>query len=892
MSDSTNTALPSLRPGIKLLGMSLVFLAVHFGNAIAIAQDSPSETDETDELIRRFCVHCHQGDDPEAELRIDDSQLQTPSAINIDMARKILDAIESSRMPPKDEPHPSPKQRRRMVAWATTTLENLEANARNQGITTRNRRLTVDEYEYTMRSLFGVDARFADLLPEDPLSEVGYRNSNERLGLSSLQLEAYLDSARRAVDRYVSMGQIKEAPLRYQIEFEDLYYSTANRYVTLERAPSPLDKDTFDRRTRSNRMTPPSYVDPLGPTLAGAYTEVESMRAAIPKLHQQYVALPKRLATGELVIRVRAAGTPDRNGRFPRMRVEAGITLGDGCSIDKRALGETDVSAAVDSPRVYEFRIRLEDVPSKGALKQEDSFDRLSVFDMDQIFLSNVSCDPHAIFGLGRGAYAEMDKGSKSIAGHLAEMSSQRVGFLHLDSMEIEMWPGGGAADPEYRWRLSAEAIARGKTEGSEITREFLTRFMPQAFRRPVSDREIQTKLNLFAALQEQGESFETSFKETLAAVLVSPSFLFLHSDGHSLPKKNPISSAVVKPFSDYRLASRLSYLLWLSPPDESLLRHARAKRLNRPDVLRRESIRMMHDVRARRFLDQFCRGWLRLDRHSDVIVDRAAFPDYDTDLADLAVQETRELFAYVFTNRRSALELLDSDYAILNDRLAAHYGIDGVQSGEWQRIELPPSSVRGGLLTHSSVATINSDGIDSHPIRRGAWLLDRILNTPPPPPPPNVPELDPNDPETRGLSLKERIELHRQPGTCLNCHQKIDPWGLAMENLDATGRWRDAIAGEDASGEEIKPIDASVKLDNGHHLQGIRELKGYLRNQRAEQFAAALVYHLVTFSSGQKPNHSDRETLHQIEKQFIESDYRIDELMLSYIQSPLFRRP
>lgn len=365
------------------------------------------------------------------------------------MFESIMNMVASGQMPPEDAESPSADEQQFITSWIARRLDE-RAHARRSSNWTRNRRLTNEEYNFTMQSLFGVDAEFADALLPDPVSQDGFQNNGELLGLSSLQMECYLDSARRAVERYVQFGEPAEQPVRYHIELEDLYYSTADRYGTRKKAPQPIDRKTFDARRVANRGSDPQYAGPFSPVPPGAFSTDEALRAAIPKLHQQYVALPEFMTTsGEMIVRLRAAGTPDRNGRFPRLRVEAGITLGDGCSMDKRLLGEIDVTARRDEPAAYTFRIRMEDVPTKGTLRDEEAFDRLSVFDMLQLFVSNASRDEQAIYDLGRGGYPASK--SHRVDAPLEQMADAGVNFLYLDCVEVEMLPGI-TADGDYDW--------------------------------------------------------------------------------------------------------------------------------------------------------------------------------------------------------------------------------------------------------------------------------------------------------------------------------------------------------------------------------------------------------------------------------------------------------
>ena len=574
-----------------------------------------------------------------------------------------------------------------------------------------------------------------------------------------------------------------------------------------------------------------------------------------------------------MIVRVKAAGAPDRKGRYPRMRVEAGITLGDGCSIDKRLLGEADVAAPLDSPKTFEFRVRLEDVPTKGQLDQKTYVDRLSVFDLDQIFISNMTCDSRAIFALGRGGYSDPEKGSRKIAKHLQQLKADQTTLLYLDSIEIEMLPGVGSENAAYRWQID-QVDAQDQQSAAQT---FVKRFMRAAYRRPVDSREVANKMTLFGNLKKQGYSFDESLRETLAATLVSPSFLF--RDSAPIASNGLQTESARRNITPHQLAARLSYFLWLSPPDEKLTKLADNRSILSADVLRREARRLLENPRSRRLADSFCRQWLRLDKLKQVGVDRESYPTYDEELGVDALNETLEFFFEVFKNDTSAFDLLDSNYAFLNHRLAEHYGIKGITDGHLQKVTLPQDSVRGGLLSQASLLTMNSDGVDSHPIRRGVWLLDRLLHDPPPPPPPNVPPLEDTRVESAQLSLQQRIALHRQAEACQSCHEKIDPWGIPLEEFDATGMLR-------------QKSESDTQFPDGTAIHGIKELKRYLVDRHRERFADSVVHHLLTYTLGRPPDMFDRPHVDEIRTRFSNSNYRIRELVMAIVENPLFRQP
>lgn len=807
------------------------------------------------------------------------------------LIERALDAVQSGQMPPEDAVELTADERQALVRELQDILTQSATTSRQSWAASRNRRLTRDEYNYTMQHIFGIDAEFSDLLPTDALSAEGYRNDIQRSDLTGLHLEACLASARRGVKRYVQFiphaasedtKAEQAAPvsasggLYYAIEFEDLFYSTADRYTGLERAPQPISRKEFLDRREQSLSQAAKYTDPLSPRVSGAYSDDEMLRPAIPKLHQQYVAYPKRLPVGELIVRVRAAGSVDRFGRPPMMRVEAGITLGDGCSIDKRVLGDVEVRADLEHPQTFEFRIRLEDLPAKGDLTGDEWVDRLSIFDLNQIFISNITADSQAIFDKGRGAYATPEAGSEAIADSLETMLKRRTNFLYLDRIEIEMLPGAGGDNRDYRWRFD-ETVRKDGTHAFVELESQLGGFLRAAFRRRVTDKEVQSKIRLFRSFCKQGMSPRASLQETLAAVLVSPSFLYQMPQWPTETELNPQQRDA------YTLASRLAYALWLQAPDKELLELARQGTLLQDNVLRGQITRLLADPRSERFLRDFCFQWLRLDKHRNVAIDREAYPKFDDLFAEASIEETLAYFVEVFNTESSALDLLDSDYTVLNDLLAEHYAQPVPASGRFQRVKLADGSARGGLLTQASLLTMNSDGLDSHPIRRGVWLLDRLLDLPPPPPPPNVPDLDSNDPDFRGLSLKEKIERHRAPGACQGCHARIDPWGIAFENFDAIGQWRTTLSGAD------RTVDASTVLPDGQSISGAAQVKRHLRTHYRKEFAEALTRNLLTYFLGRHLDYLDEPEVQRLSDSFIESDFRMKTLIASILCSDLF---
>ena len=392
---------------------------------------------------------------------------------------------------------------------------------------------------------------------------------------------------------------------------------------------------------------------------------------------------------------------------------------------------------------------------------------------------------------------------------------------------------------------------------------------MPRAWRRAISDDEIERKLALFASLRPQAEDFQEALLETFAAVIASPHFLVLSGP---------------EPLGSSEVATRLACFLWCSLPDNVLRDRAADGSLAAPGALAEQARRLLADPRSRRFAEQFTRQWLGLDRLEYLEVDRSRYPRFHPLLAEAMQAEPTACFEELLRSNGSVLELLDADYVLVNERLARHYGLRGVVGNEFRRVSLEGDRRRGGLLTQAGLLAMNADGVDSHPLKRGVWLLERLLNDPPPPPPPAVPRIDLADPEIAKLTLKERLLDHRNQAACRSCHERIDPWGIALENYDAIGGWREEVGGQ--------PVDAVSTLFNGQTLAGVEGLKQYLVEARAAQFRRAMISTLARFALGRPLTFADHAQLEAIAADLDEQGDGLATMIEVLVESDLFRSP
>ncbi len=437
------------------------------------------------------------------------------------------------------------------------------------------------------------------------------------------------------------------------------------------------------------------------------------------------------------------------------------------------------------------------------------------------------------------------------------------------------------APAPIYNHSKRVEVVSsdvRGDAE--RIIRNFARR----AFRRPVTEDDIVPLMALVESKLGEGYSFEQAVRVGLKAVLVSPSFLFLRESPGRL--------------DDYALASRLSYFLWSSLPDEALFELAAEGRLHEPAVLREQVERMLADDKAAAFTENFVGQWLGLRDIDFTEPSHILYPEYDEMLRHAMVRETELFFQEVLKHNLSLANFVASDFSLLNERLAKHYGIPGVEGSEFRKVNLPPDSHRGGVLTMASVLKVTANGTSTSPVMRGAWVLDRILGTPPPRPPADVPALEP---DIRGATtIREQLSKHRSIESCAACHALIDPPGFALESFDVVGGWRDnyrttghgesvTVDGRRMPYHKGKPVDPADVQPDGRRFASIDELKQLLLADK-DQLARSLTEKLLTYATGQAPSTADKPTVKAIVGRVREKEYGLQSLVHEIVQSDAFQ--
>lgn len=458
--------------------------------------------------------------------------------------------------------------------------------------------------------------------------------------------------------------------------------------------------------------------------------------------------------------------------------------------------------------------------------------------------------------------------GAAFINDHVEEGRDRNLYVMGIE-LHGPVWDGNTPL-PETHRRLFVQDPGTDGTEAA--TRKVLEAFAHRAYRRPVRPEELAKLVSLAARRQQAGDDWTQAVKVAMKAALVSPSFLYRIEW-----QQDPADAGQVVDLSDFALASRLSYFLWSTMPDDRLLALAQRGEL-RPN-LAAEIRRMLADPKARELARNFGGQWLETRNLATSRPNRRMF-SWDNELRTAMGRETEEFFHFLLTANRSVLEFLSAEYTFVNERLARHYGIEGVSGSEFQRVSLDPSR-RRGLLTHASVLTVTSDPTRTSPVKRGKWVLENLLGTPPPPPPPNVPTLE-SAKELHG-TLRQRLEQHRADPACANCHAMLDPIGFGLENFDATGAWRDLDDGQ--------PVASAGRLTSGQQFSNAAELTTILLRDKSDQFVRTLAGKLLTFALGRGVEYYDKPALNEIVEKARKDDFAFHSLVIAIAESVPFQK-
>lgn len=822
-------------------------------------------------VLNRACVECHGPDTQEGNVRIDSLDPDLLHGSDVNWWIEILAVLSKGEMPPADEAALADADRSKLVEWLSSQIQLASTVRRAEQGHSSFRRMTRYEYNYALQDLLGLPYDFAKDLPPDPVSEDGFQNSSETLHMSAVQFETYRELGRNALKRAMARGERPE-PSYWGVSMkaasadewikqdEELEKIKQTHKDDPEKLKQELEREAARFRARPNAIHYKDLATGRTASVTWRYPGAKyawkpsKSRPEIPPDFDQVAVIPPNQKlivelgdaipdAGTLRVRVRASRASADHGPAPSLQLEFGWQASNDSQASVR-ISDHDlvIDAAPGQPEFYQWEIPLSEVYPRNSVRGISKLGDLPS-PSEYVRLVNSSVSPGDI----------------------------QIDYVEVTAPVYEQWP------PESHNRIFIDSA--NKAEETAYAREVLTHFMSRAWRRTVTASEVEQKLALFTRLRPAREDFQEAMIEVLATVLSSPKFLYLV---RTEQQRQSDESEVGRRLTDSELATRLSMFLWCSTPDEELLELAAKGRLGDRDVLIGQVKRLLADERSRRFSNHFVRQWLGMQLLDYLNVDRKAYPQFGPALKEAMQEEPVAFFHEVLQHDHSVLDFIHADYTMVNERLARHYGLSEVFGNHFRRVQLGPQQRRGGLLTQAGLLAMNSDGKDSHPLKRGIWMLKSLLDDPPPPPPAAVPKIDLADPEIARLTLKQRIEDHRNQPACISCHAKIDPWGIAFENFDAVGGWRTQIEG--------KPVDASSVLFNGQKLDGMAGLKRFLLENRQDQFARAMVHKLTTFALGRPLTFGDRSSIDQITADVRKRGDRLATMVELIASSELFR--
>ena len=821
----TGCGLLSILTPVRLSLLALIGFGV-LAPALAGAAPAESFGSVVAPFLAKSCRACHNPSLKGGEL---DLVALARSGVRAEDAlawEKVVLRMKTSEMPPQPLPRPDPAELAAVTGWIERELERaFEAAPPEPGRVTA-RRLNRTEYDNTVRDLLGVDFGAAEDFPPDD-SGYGFDNIGDVLSLSPALLERYMATAEK-VARAAIFGPSEMKP-------------------TLTRHPP------IGRKIR-NSTTPLLEYDTTGLSLPNA-------------LH-----VTKRFpAEGEYRIRVTLGGQRPAGSAS----VFVGLWL-DGQRVAVQEL-DPDKMASFSADRndfsgmMRDFKTRIPAGEHWLAATIERLYEGLPP-DYNGPNPSTRPAPPPREFKPPKDVSPEkLEEIRKAFEARQKERlpaNGTRVGLVEISGP----FAVAAGAPPESFAKIYACGHKNGR-HAAGCERRILTRLTHRAYRRPVTPKEIDRLSALFALGRKDGGSFDQGLALAMQAILVSPDFLF------RIERSVPAGGDTAGPIGPHDLASRLSYFLWSSMPDEELLNAADRGALRDPSVLAAQTRRMLKDPKSAALVQSFGGQWLQFRGLESVRPDLERFPEFD-DYLRLSMRKETELFLQnIVSEDKSVVELLSAKYTFLNERLARHYGIAGIRGPEFRRVDTA-GSPRTGVLGHASVLTVSSYPTRTSPVLRGKWILSNLLNAPPPDPPAGTPRLD-EATISKGASLRQQLEAHRADTTCAACHSRMDPLGFGLENYDAVGGWREK--------DGAFAIDSTGSLPDGRGFKGPNELAAILESDR-EEFVRGFTAKLLTFALGRGLERYDGPTVKAIAARSAADDYRFSSLVLEIVKSLPFR--
>lgn len=842
----------TLKPG-NLIGVIVgLVLALLAFVPMSEAQEIPAGVEgyrtHVAAFFQQHCVRCHGPEASKGKITVHALDGDLSLGQELERWETILDVLEFGEMPPEGEPQPSDAQRQAVATWIESGLRDYVAKASQVAAEPTTRRLTNVEYQNTLGDLLGFDLNVIDRLPEDPIKPYHFNNTADLMRIGPEQIDRYLEVARYAMaSAIVDPGEPE-----------------------VHKSRSAWDSSGVDRGIGA---------DEIG---------VWGNRRNTAALGMGLRTFPEH---GEFRIRFQASAILPAGYEEVPLRIVMGYPLNRNlASLQIEPVGTVRLSNSPDDPRVFEFVGRIENFPVEPVRQKDGRIDRV------------LHITPQNLFDDGTLNDQNDFSNTRNIA-----MPRVVLNWIEFEGPLTDTWP------PAHHSRILFDSPLIESNPDAYI-RQVLERFMSGAYRRPATAGEVDRFARIYALIRPDMETMEAAVRETLAMVLISPQFLYHTESDPSLGRH-------------FALASKLSYFLWASMPDEQLLTLAASGELDDPAVIQQQVLRMLADERSADFIENFTMQWLSLQKMKTVPINRDLFPrflyyvprgeragtevPYLPTVRDYMIQETVGFVGELVRRNASVMQIVDSDFAYLNQRLAAHYGIEGVAGDELRPVPIKPEDHLGGLLTQASVLIGNGTGTAPHPIYRAVWLREAILGDVVAPPPAEVPALTDTAGESaeNALSIAELLAQHRQVESCNDCHVRLDPWGIPFERYNAIGQYQPYVPKDDV---RIKAYDrqfetlqaykqyldsvntvevkAQARVPHGPKVDGMRDLKEFLLDERRDDVAENVIRRLLTYGLGRELTYRDRFVVEQLLEQAEKNEYKLRDMIVSICLNEIFR--
>jgi len=860
-------------------------------------------------LFETYCFECHDSLIEEGEVNLETIAFNISEDMETaETWQKVLNALNSGEMPPDDEPQIPNSEKTVFLDDLSNQLAAARKILSDSGGKITMRRLNLREYQNTIEQLTGTKVDVSSL-PTDGGSGT-YDTVGASQFISSDQFEQYLKIGREAIDEaFDRQANAERQPTVYRLEPETFinplneellknWDATRERFLhwqigvdkaaavptNQDKAAELWKKDPDPIRFYYSANLLEGSPDPTEFGFKDAQDAANSNRIyhMLYPYYQHYADLPYRdqgtylkLAhpTGAGITRIDVNPPGDMPLGTYVMRIRAGVVEGSPASRHFVEIGYPLQSAArmknleglpischqvtgtIQRPAILETRLEVTEKVS--ALKRRGfAIQERHPFDRTQFYKT---------FGVA----------AKLSNGYGSEPA------VWIDWIELEGPIPDTGTSAELKQILDRHSKRAAKSE-KKRARAILTDFAHTALRRVKPDTKfIDQILAIFETRRKAGESFEVAIRTPLSVILASPGFLYLNEPG---------DEDAPRLLNDRELAVRLAYFLWSAPPDAPLLELAERNKLRKPKILRQQVDRLIADPRSAEFVSGFVHQWLDMERLDFFQFDVKLHLEFDESARVAAREEVYQSFAHLLRDPDNGRlgKLLDSDYVVINGLLATYYGIDGVTGDEFRKVALPADSPRGGLLGMAAIHAMGSDGVNSSPVERGAWVLRHLLNDPPPPAPPNVPQISRLDDQV--LTTRERLSAHMEEAQCASCHRKIDPIGFGLENFNAAGKWR--ATDHDGAGKLKKTwkIDASGAFHNGPAFSDYHELRELIAN-REDDFARGFVEHLIEYALGRPFGFIDEDLANEIVSSAENEQYALRAFIQALVRSEAFQK-